>query len=126
MGYSDKYNKSSIIIDDVPYTVSDGGIAKDQPHVGKKPYTATSPNKRYTTYNFSTPNGYGFIKAFQFTSGGPITGLNFKGIGESLGSLSSLLLTIMLLSMVKLLSGTTSLLIGDLFNPDPDSKARKQ
>lgn len=125
MDYSSNYDSSSVILDDVPYTISDGGIAKDQPPVGKRPYTASDSSQSSSTYNFTTPNGYGFIKTFRFTSGSPISGLNLKGIGESLSSLSSILLPIMLLSMVKLLSETTSLLIGDLFSPDPNSKIKQ-
>lgn len=125
MGYSKGYDNSSVILDDVPYTVSDAGIAKDQPPVGKKPYKTNDGTQSYSTYNFRTPNGgYGFIKTFQFTSG-PASEINFKGIGESLGSLSSFLITFMLLSMAKLLSGTTSLLIGDLLGLGPDSKNRQ-
>lgn len=124
MGYSKGYDNSSVILDDVPYTVSDAGVAKDHPPVGKKPYKPNDGAQSYSTYNFKTPNGgYGFIKTFHFTSG-PASGMNFKGIGESLDSLSSLLITFMLLSMAKLLSGATSFLLGDLLGLGPDSRTR--
>lgn len=125
MGYSKSYDNSSVILDDVPYTVSDAGIAKDQPPVGKRPYKSNNGTQSYSTYNFRTPNGgYGFVRTFQFTSG-PTSDINFKGIGESLSSLSNLLITFMLLSMAKLLSGTASLLIGDLLGLDSDLKNRQ-
>jgi hypothetical protein len=116
------YKNSSVILDDVPYTISDGGSAKDQAPVGNKQDTASDNSQSFSTYNFSTPNSFGFIKTFQFTSG-PIDGLDMKGIGSSLSSLSSLLLPIILLSMVKLLSGANSLL-GDHPKQDPGLKVK--
>ncbi len=117
------YKNSSVILDDVPYTVSDGGSVKSQAPAENKTDTSADNNQSSSTYSYSTPNSYGFIRTFQFTSG-PITGLDFKGIGESLSSLSSLLLPIMLLSVIKLLSGAGSLL-SDPLKQDPDSKSKR-
>ena len=102
-------NNNPIIIEDVPYTISDDGNTKNQSPIINKQNAASDSSQSSSTYSFSSPNGYGFIRTIQFTST-PITGSSLKGLGESLSSLGSLLLPIMLLSMLKLISGTDSML----------------